>query len=72
MLLTMERRLTGWKLESFPTFLNTGTTIETLQHSGQHDSFRHLLKSSASMQESSVLQFLRTTTGMPLTNEGSL
>ena len=32
-----------------PTFLNTGTTYETLQQSGKQDSFRHLLKSSASM-----------------------
>ena len=31
------------------TFLNTGTTDETFQQSGKQDSFRHLLKSSASM-----------------------
>ena len=32
-----------------PTFLNTGTTNETFKQSGKQDSFRHLLKSSASM-----------------------
>ena len=33
----------------FPTFLNTWTTNETFQQSGEQDSFGHLLKSSASM-----------------------
>ena len=33
--------------------LNTGTTNETFQQSGKQDSFRHLLKSSVSMNESS-------------------
>ena len=46
------------------TFLNTGTTNETFQQSGKQDSFRHLLKSSASMYESSGSQFFRTTTGI--------
>ena len=62
-----ERRLTGWYIlavELSPTFLNTGTTEETFQQSGKQDSFRHLLKSSASMQESSGSQFFRTTTGI--------
>ena len=36
-----------------PTFLNTGTTNETLQQAGKHDSFRNLFKSSTSMYESS-------------------
>ena len=44
------------------TFLNTGTTDETFQQSRKQDSFRHLLKSSVSMQESSGSQFFRTTT----------
>ena len=48
-----------------PTFLNTGTTDETFQHSGKQDSFRHILTSSASMYESSGSQFFRTTTGIP-------
>ena len=33
------------------TFLNTGTTYETFQHTGQQDTFRNLLKSSASMYQ---------------------
>ena len=33
--------------------LNAGTTNETFQQSGKQDSFRHLLKSSVSMNESS-------------------
>ena len=48
----------------FPTFLNTGTTDETFKQSGKQDSLRHLLKSSANMQESSGSQFFRTTTGI--------
>ena len=47
-----------------PTFLNTGTTDETFQQSGKQDSFRHLLKSSARLSESSGSQLLRTTTGI--------
>ena len=46
------------------TFLNTGTTEETFQQSGKQDSFRQLLKSLASMYESSGSQFFRTTTGI--------
>ena len=37
---------------------------ETFQQSGKQDSFRHILKSSASMYESSGSQFFRTTTGI--------
>ena len=47
-----------------PAFLNTGTTDETFQQSGKRDSFRHILKSSASMYETSGRQFFRTTTGI--------
>ena len=47
-----------------PTFLNTGSTDETFQQSGKQDSFRHILKSLASMYESSDSQFFRTTTGI--------
>ena len=47
-----------------PTFLNTETTDETFHQSGKQDSFRHILKSSASMHESSGSQFFRTTTGI--------
>ena len=35
------------------TFLNTETTVETFQQSGKQDFFRNILKSSASMYESS-------------------
>ena len=45
-----------------PTFLNMGTTSEAFQRSGQQDSFRHVLKSSASMYESSGSQFFRIST----------
>ena len=48
----------------FPNILNTGTKDETFQQSGKQDSFRHLLKSSASMYESSGSQFFRTTPGI--------
>ena len=48
----------------FLKFLNTGTTDETFQQSGKQDYFRHVLKSSASMHESSGSQFFRTTTGI--------
>ena len=37
------------------------TTDETFQQSGKQDSFREMLKSSASMYESFGLQFFRTT-----------
>ena len=36
--------------------------VGTFQQSGKQDSFRHILKSSASMYESSGSQFFRTTT----------
>ena len=47
-------------------FLNTGTTDKTFEQSGKQDSFRHILKSSAGMYESSDLQLFRTTTGKKL------
>ena len=47
-----------------PTFLNTGITNETFQQSGKQDSFRNILKSLASMYESSGSHFFRTTTGI--------
>ena len=62
-----ERRLTGWyflAVDLSPTFLNTGSTNETFQQSGKQDSFRHILKSSASMYENSGSQFFATTTGI--------
>ena len=37
---------------------------ETFQQSRKQDSFRHLLKISASMQETSGSEFFRTTTGI--------
>ena len=45
-------------------FLNTGTTDKIFQKSGKQDFFRHILKSWASMYESSGSQFVRTTTGI--------
>ena len=47
-----------------PKFLNTVNTDETFQKSGKQDSFRHIMKSSGSMYESSGLLFFRTTTGI--------
>ena len=44
--------------------LNTATIDETFQQSGKHDSFRHRLKSSASMYESSDWKFFKTNTGI--------
>ena len=58
-LLTTERKLTWLQfiaVDLSPT-LNTGTTNETFQQSGKQDSFIHLLKSSASVEESSGSQF---------------
>ena len=46
------------------TFLNTETTNQMLQQSRAQDSFRHILKSSASVNESLGPQFLITTTGI--------
>ena len=65
--MTTERRLTGWQflpVDLSSTFLNTGTTDGTFQQSGKQDSFRHLLKTSTNMYESSSSQFFRTTTGI--------
>ena len=65
--ITTERRLTGQyflAVDLSPTFLNTGTTDETFQQFGKQDSCRHLLKSLASMYESSGSKFFRTTTGI--------
>ena len=41
-----------------------GTTDETFQQSGKQDSFRHLLKISLSMYDTSGSQFLKNTTGI--------
>ena len=57
------KRAVGFSCRLFPNFLNTGTTDETFKQSGKQDSFRLILKSSASMYKSSSLQFFRTTTG---------
>ena len=46
-----------------PISLNAGTTDETFQRSQEQDSFRHILKSSASVYES-LLQFFIITTEM--------
>ena len=51
-------------VDLFPTFVNIGTTDETFQQSGTQDSFKHILKISASMDESSGSQFIGTTTGI--------
>ena len=67
-LLTTERRLTGRSVlavEPFPTFLNTGTTDDTLQHSRKQDSLRQILNSSFSMYESSGPQLFITTPRIP-------
>ena len=45
-----------------PTFLNTSTTDEAFQQSGEQDSFRHISKTSASFYEILGSQFFRTTT----------
>ena len=47
----------------FSNILNKGTTDETFQKSGKQDSFRHFLKSSASVYENSGSQFFKTTSG---------
>ena len=47
---TNHRKDDSFQLQTVPpTFLNTETTNETFKQSGKQDSFRHLLKSSASM-----------------------
>ena len=51
-------------LDLSPPFLNIGITNETFQQSGKQDSFRHILKSSATMYEILGSKFLRTTTGI--------
>ena len=58
-LLTSERRPKGPQflvVYLSPTFLNLGTTNETFQLSGKHESFRHILESFASMYEIQALQ----------------
>ena len=45
------------ELDLSPTFLNTGTTSKTFKESGKQDSFRHILKSSASMYETHINQY---------------
>ena len=65
--ITTERRLTRPKFLAvylYPTLLNTGTTDETFQQSGNQDSLRHILKSSAKMYENSGSDFFRTTTAI--------
>ena len=60
-----KKRPTGWQfltVDLSSTFLNTGTTNETFQQFGKQDSSRHILKSSASMYESSGSKFFRRTT----------
>ena len=53
-------------VDLFSTFLTTGNTNETFQQSGKQESFRHILKSSASIYESySGSLLFRTTTGIP-------
>ena len=57
--------------------LNTGTTDEFSQKSEKQDSFRHILKSSASMYEVQAHTSLEppleyNQDQMPLTNKGSL
>ena len=44
--------------------LNTGTTNKTFQQSRKQDSFKQILKISASIYESLGSQFFRTTTGI--------
>ena len=69
-LLTTEKRLTRWKFlaedlsSKFSTFLNTRTINQASQQYGKQDSFRHILKSSTSVHESSSSRFLRTTTAI--------
>ena len=46
----------------FPNILRNRDNDEPFQQSGKQDSFRHILKSSASIYESSGSQFFRTTT----------
>ena len=49
-----------------PTFLSIEITDEIFKQSGNQDSFRHILKSSASMYKISGSLFFRTTTGIQL------
>ena len=68
-------RAVSFSCRPFPTLLNTGTTDEIFQQSEKQDSFKHILKSSASKYEGSGSQFFRTSTGIqsrPLTNHSSL
>ena len=46
-------RVVVFSCTSFPNILNAGTTNDTFQQSGKQDSFRPILKSSASMYEKS-------------------
>ena len=65
-LLTTERRLTGWQFLVVllsPIFLNIKITSETFEQSEKQDSFIHILNSSGTMYESSGSQFFRITTG---------
>ena len=51
-------------LTASPTVLNTRTTAEIFQQPGKQDSFRHILKSSASMFESLGSEFFRIVNGI--------
>ena len=65
-LLTTERRLTGWyflAVDLSPELLNTRTTDDTFQQSGKKDSFQDIFKSSANMYERSDSHFFIITTG---------
>ena len=50
-------------VEFSPTFLNTGTTDETLQQSGKQETLRHILENSGKSSETLGSQFFRATTG---------
>ena len=47
-----------------PIFINVRTTDDAFQQSGKQDFSKHILKSLASMHESSGWQFFRTTFGI--------
>ena len=52
------------KINRGPTFLNIETINETFQQSGKYDSFRHILKSSASIYKHSGSPFSENTGGI--------
>ena len=71
-LITTERRRQFLAVEIYPTFLNTATTNQTFQQSRKQDSFIHLLKSSANMDESSGSPLEYNQDQTPLINLGTL